>query len=97
VGNGLFKTHITNMLKFPKMTRGHLNSMKRIINWIVRAVLLAGLLAFTVLLVWAFESRHMPALRIWHKASLSGEFTACDGTPQTTLQDYINQEELRHI
>jgi len=84
---------ITNTLEFPRMTGRHRNSMKRIINWIVRAVLLAGLLAFTVLLVWAFESRRMPALRTWHKSSLSGEFTARDGTPQSTLQDYMDREE----
>lgn len=35
----------------------------------------------------------MPALEIWHTASLSTEFTARNATPKSTLQDYINQEE----
>ena len=72
---------------------GHRNRIKRTLAWIVSAILLTGLLAFTVLLVWAFTSRNMPALHIWHKASLSGEFTARDATPKSTLQDYLDQEE----
>ncbi len=67
--------------------------MKRILGWIVRAVLLAGLLVFTVLLAWAFESQSMPALRFWHPASLSAEFTARDATPESALQDYLEREE----
>ena len=35
----------------------------------------------------------MPALKIWHTASLSEEFTARDATPKSTLQDYLDQEE----
>ena len=65
----------------------------RIIGWFVRATMIAGLLAITVLLVWAIESRKMPALRIWHTVPLTSEFTARDMTPQSTLQDYLNQEE----
>jgi len=72
---------------------GHRNRIKRALAWIVSAILLTGLLAFTVLLVWAFESRNMPALHIWHTASLSGEFTASDSTPKSTLQNYLDQEE----
>ena len=67
--------------------------MKRILSWIVKGVLLAGLLVFTVLLAWAFDSRSMPALRIWHTASLSSEFNARDATPESTLQDYLDREE----
>ncbi len=61
--------------------------------WITRGVLIAGLIAITVLLVWAFESRKMPELGIWHTVSLSKEFTASDATPQSTLKEYIDQEE----
>jgi len=73
--------------------RGRWNSIKRVLVWILSTVLLTGLLVFTVLLVWAFESRSMPALKIWHTASLSGEFTARDATPMSTLQDYLDQEK----
>lgn len=69
------------------------NPIKRILVWIVSTLLLTGILAFTVLLVWAFASRNMPALEIWHTASLSTEFTARDATPKSTLQDYLDQEE----
>lgn len=79
--------------RFSASTEDRRNSIKRVLAWIVSAVLLTGLLAFTVLLVWAFDSRSMPALRIWHKAALSGEFTARDATPQSTLQDYLDQED----
>ena len=67
--------------------------MKRILGRIVKVVLLAGLLVFTVLLAWAFESRSMPALRAWHTASLSAEFTASEAMPEITLQNYLEREE----
>lgn len=62
-------------------------------TWIIRGVLLAGFIAVTVLLVWAFESRKMPALGIWHTVSLSNEFTAGDAEHEPTLQDYLVREE----
>jgi len=68
--------------------------MKRILGRIVKVVLLAGLLVFTVLLAWTFESRSMAALRAWHTASLSAEFTASEATPEITLQNYLDREEL---
>jgi len=79
--------------RFSAPIRGHRNSIKSVFVWILKAVLLTGLFAFAVLLVWAFASRNMPALEIWHTASLSGEFTARDATPKSTLQDYLEQEK----
>jgi hypothetical protein len=67
--------------------------MKRILRWIVKAVLLAVVITFTLLLSWAFESRTMPALCVWHTVFLSEEFTARDATPQSTLQDYLDRED----
>ena len=81
------------MLDFLRSAGSHRNSLKRILTWIVKGVLLAGLLVFTLLLAGAFKSRGMPALRIWHTASLSSEFTARDATPESTLQDYLDREE----
>jgi len=66
--------------------------MNRIFKWIFKALMLAVLVAFTLLLAWAFESRTMPALHIWHTVSLSEEFTAGDATPRSTLQDYLDRE-----
>ncbi len=81
------------MSNFLPAIGGHGNRMKRILTWIVRGVLLAGLLVFVFLLAWAFESRSMPALRAWHTASLSAEFTASEATPEITLQNYLEREE----
>ena len=69
------------------------NSMKCIMTWIKRGILLAGLLYVTVLLVWALESRKKPDLGVWHRVSLSSEFTAGDASPQSTLKEYIDREE----
>ena len=70
-----------------------MSGVRRIFGWIVRTAAIAGLIAFTVLLVWAFESRKMPALGIWHTVHLESEFTTRDATAQGTLQDYLDQEE----
>ena len=70
-----------------------MSGVRRIFGWIMRTAAVAGLLAITVLLVWAFESRNMPDLRIWHTVPLTSEFTANEATPQSTLQDYLDQEE----
>lgn len=67
--------------------------MKRVFSWIMKAVVLAGLLSLTVLLVWAFESRKKPDLSVWHTVSLSNEFKAGDATPQSTLREYIEREK----
>lgn len=63
------------------------------LRWIVKAILLVVVVSFTLLLAWAFESRTMPALRIWHTVFLSEEFTARDATSQSTLQDYLDREK----
>jgi len=67
--------------------------MKRLFVWSMKAFLFLGIVAMTVLLAWAFQSRTMPALRVWHTASLSEEFTAGEATPQSSLQDYLDREE----
>jgi alpha-beta hydrolase superfamily lysophospholipase len=66
--------------------------LKRVFSVVLKTIALAALLAFTALLAWAFQSRSMPALQIWHTALLNSEFTARDATPQSTLQDYLDQE-----
>lgn len=59
----------------------------------MKNILLAALLTLAVLLAWAFESRNMPELQIWHTVSLENEFTAGEATSKSTLQDYLDQEE----
>jgi hypothetical protein len=63
------------------------------LRWIVRIVVAASLVFATILLVWAFASRGMPALEIWHTTPLANEFRAGDLTSRYTMQDYLNQEE----
>ena len=66
--------------------------MKRLLIWSIKAFVFFGIVAMTVLLAWAFQSRTMPALRIWHTASLSEEFTAREAAPQSSLKDYLDRE-----
>ena len=67
--------------------------LARVIGWFVRAIVFSGLVTLILLLVWAFESRNMPPLRIWHTTPLTSEFTAQDARPQSSLPDYLEQEE----
>ena len=75
------------------ITGSHQNIIRRVLVWILNAVLIMGLVIFTALLVWAYTSRSMPALEIWHTVTLSEEFTVRDATPGSTLRDYLDQEE----
>lgn len=68
--------------------------MKRIIGLAAKAIVLAVLLALAGLLAWAYQSRSMPALAIWHTTVLENEFSARDATPQTTLREYLDREDL---
>ena len=54
---------------------------------------IAALIAFTVLLVWAFESRQMPVFGMWHTVPLKSEFSAGDATARKTQRDYLDQKE----
>ena len=65
--------------------------MKRVFGRIVKTLVLAALLVLTALLAWAFESRNMLELQVWHSA-LGSEFTSQDATPRSTLQDYLDRE-----
>jgi len=67
--------------------------MKRLFVWSMKVLILLGIVAMTVLLAWAFQSRTMPALRVWHTASLTEEFTAGDAKQQSSLKDYLDREE----
>jgi alpha-beta hydrolase superfamily lysophospholipase len=59
----------------------------------VKGVVLVALLVFTIVLVWAFDSRRMPELEPWHTAPLSAEFRADDDEQgDLTLGDYLQRE-----
>ena len=64
-----------------------------LLAWVLGIFENVVLVALTILLVWAFDSRKMPALEIWHTTPLKNEFTSGDATPKSTLQDYLEQEQ----
>ena len=59
----------------------------------IKCVLLVALLLFCLLLAWAFQSRGMPALQIWHTTSLKSEFDSVDATMGYTFKEYLEQED----
>lgn len=59
----------------------------------IKWLLLVALLLFCLLLAWAFQSRSMPALQIWHTTSLQSEFDSADATMGYTLAEYLEQED----
>jgi len=65
----------------------------KIARIVVKVILQATLIALTILLIWAIQSRKMEPLQIWHTVILENEFTARGGTAQSTLQDYLDLEE----
>ncbi len=67
--------------------------MKRLLTFFAKTLGIIFLLVCTLLLAWAFQSRTLPALQAWHKASLDSEFTAADGGPGSTLADYLARED----
>jgi alpha-beta hydrolase superfamily lysophospholipase len=73
--------------------KGQRRFIGRLFVWILGLLENAAIVGVTLLLVWAFESRNMPALDIWHTTPLAGEFTSGDANPESTLQDYLEQEE----
>ena len=73
--------------------KGQRRVIGRFLFWMLGLLENAALVGVTLLLVWAFESRNMPALEIWHTTPLAGEFTSGDATPESTLKDYLEQED----
>ena len=65
----------------------------RYVGKAVNLILLVALLLFFLLLAWAFQSRSMPALKIWHTTSLKSEFHSADATVGYGLADYLEQED----
>ena len=64
----------------------------RYLHQAMKLILLFALLFFVVLLVWAFQSRSMPALQIWHTTTLQSEFHSADAIVGYELADYLEQE-----
>ena len=58
------------------------------LRWLKR--LIYAIFGFTaaVLIVWAFMSRSLPDLELWHTVDLETEFTAGDAGQVRTFEDY---------
>ena len=65
---------------------------RRWIGKVISLVLLVAFVLFSLLLGWAFQSRSMAALKIWHTTSLKSEFHSSDATIDYTLTNYLEQE-----
>lgn len=65
----------------------------KLIRIAAKLLLWVALLGSALLLVWAWESRSMPALESWHKTLLQAEFRANDLTENYALADYLAQEK----
>ena len=67
--------------------------MRRWLSRAIKAALALAVVAFALLLAWAFLSRQMPALQPWHTTQLEAEFTRADSDRVTDLAGYLAQEE----
>lgn len=67
--------------------------MRRLLKWLLRAVLAAVLILGTIVLLRAFDARSLPDLRAWHRVSLRSEAHAREMAPDFTLADYLRRED----
>jgi alpha-beta hydrolase superfamily lysophospholipase len=67
--------------------------MARLVRFLWRTVLVVVLIVVSAVIGWAFQSRTMLPLEVWHTASLDREFTAADAKDQPTLKDYLARED----
>jgi alpha-beta hydrolase superfamily lysophospholipase len=67
--------------------------MARLTRFVWKTAAIAVLVVVSAVLGWAFQSRTMLPLEVWHTAALDREFTAADAKDQPTLKDYLAREE----
>ncbi|MBM2830945.1 MAG: hypothetical protein HW411_1735 [Gammaproteobacteria bacterium] len=67
--------------------------INHLINWSVRCVIIIVIVASTIILVRAFDSRRLPDLKIWHRPVLESEFSATDGDQISSLEEYLKLED----
>jgi alpha-beta hydrolase superfamily lysophospholipase len=54
---------------------------------------IVALVVVVLLVAWAFQSRTMAPLELWHTVEFENEFAAGDATPEFTLRDYVARED----
>jgi alpha-beta hydrolase superfamily lysophospholipase len=69
------------------------HSLRLILRWVLRPVLLLFVIFATLILVGAFASRKKPALETWHRVVPEGEFTAADLEGGFTFAEYLALED----
>ncbi len=67
--------------------------MRRSIALLWKTVWISALVVVSAVVGWAFQSRTMLPLEVWHTAVLDREFTAADAVGQPTLQNYLARED----
>lgn len=68
-------------------------TIRGLFRWLVRIPVALAIVAATILLVRAFDSRGLPELSIWHRTVLQTEFTQADAERIRTLEDYLANED----
>ena len=67
--------------------------MRRFGLAVAKSLGIAALFVVCLLVAWAFQSRTMAPLELWHTVTLENEFSARDATPEFTLRDYLARED----
>ncbi|MBF8269888.1 MAG: hypothetical protein HW386_1597 [Gammaproteobacteria bacterium] len=67
--------------------------INHLINWSVRCVIIIVIVASTIILVRAFDSRRLPDLKIWHRPVLESEFSVKNETQISDLKEYFKLED----
>jgi alpha-beta hydrolase superfamily lysophospholipase len=67
--------------------------MARLTRFLWKTIAVVVLVVVSAVIGWAFQSRTMLPLEVWHTAALDREFTAADAKDQPTLKDYLARED----
>jgi len=62
-------------------------------TFIIRSIIIVGVIVASVVLVRAFDSRNLPDLQPWHSISLNSEFTESKSEQIESLSGYLELEE----
>ena len=67
--------------------------MRRLLRFSFKSLAIVALIVISAVVGWAFQSRTMLPLEVWHTVKLEKEFTANDASSEPTLQDYLARED----
>ncbi len=67
--------------------------MRRVFTMLWKSLAIVVLVILSAIIGWAFQSRTMLPLEVWHTATLDGEFTASDAAAEPSLAAYLARED----